>query len=500
MIEFENDTPGGQNNSNVEKEDTFFIQSKLNDFVIEVTGSAEGGKIRMAELNGSRCQRWKLTEEGLIQSEFNNFVLGIKYDDNDIEIPPCAHVISCSEDPNCLMQKWVYNEDERQIEFLGCMMTSSNLVLDIAWANMAQGATLHLWRKNHAASQTWTLVKHRKRQKMSLLSSVTEVDQKRWVNAMLDAKHETDEIVPPRSFYIESSMNGKVLEISSEEMGANLVLSDKDGTDGQIWCFDRRGYIKSEMNGLVIDICGDNLDAGAEIIMYGENKGDNQKWNLLDNGCIQSKFSGHALEIIRGYHRKNNMVHVNNMSGLRNQQWNFFPLDTSLPESSFYEESYSSLSTIKDPFGSFYIQSVKTGLTFSAVQVKEEEKPRSTRLLHMIVRKEEAFTESWIVKLTRKKKDDLAQKWTLTYNDELKSELNGLVLDVATKTLNRHSLVLYEQNDGLNQKWKICEDGRIEAKLNGMVIENVSAGDNASSHITLKPRSDSDRQLWEWDA
>ena len=492
--------PRVQDNSNKnEQADSFFIQSQLNDFVIEVTGSGTGGKICMAKLNGSQCQRWKLTEEGQIQSEFNNFVLGIKHSEDDVEIQPCAPVISCVEDTNCHMQKWVYNEEERQIEFLGCKVSSSNLVLDIAWANMAQGATLHLWPKNHGASQTWTLVKKQMNSMKSLKMSITAIEQTRWVNAELDLKHDTDQLVPPRSFYIESSINGKVLEISSEETGANLMLSEKDGTDGQIWCYDNRhGLITSEMNGLVIDIRGDDLSPGAEIIMYERNEGDNQKWNLLDNGCIQSKFSGHALEIIRGYQRKNNMIHVNNISGLRNQQWNFFPLDTSPPEPTFFEDSYCSFSAIEDFFGSFYIQSVKTGLTLSAVKVREEKKePGANRFLNMIVRKE----ESWTVRLTRKKKNDLAQKWTLTDDNELKSELNGLVLDVVKSSLTRRgfSLILYEQNDGINQKWKFCDDGRIEAKMNGMVIENVSLGDNASAHVTLKPRCDSDLQLWEWE-
>jgi len=68
--------------------------------------------------------------------------------------------------------------------------------------------------------------------------------------------------VSGRYFFIKSAMNGKVLDIegNSKQSGAKVIMwgqKDKKDADNQLWFEDRYGNIRSKLNPqLVLDGCG----------------------------------------------------------------------------------------------------------------------------------------------------------------------------------------------------------------------------------------------------
>ena len=56
-------------------------------------------------------------------------------------------------------------------------------------------------------------------------------------------------------------------------------------------------FIKSKLNGLVLDILVSNPLPGAFIQTWTQNNGLGQQWTITDDGFIKSKLNGMVLEI-----------------------------------------------------------------------------------------------------------------------------------------------------------------------------------------------------------
>ena len=50
-------------------------------------------------------------------------------------------------------------------------------------------------------------------------------------------------------------------------------------------------YLKSELSGKMLDIEGANRAAGAKVVMWEQNNGDNQQWYEDKNGLLRSKLN-----------------------------------------------------------------------------------------------------------------------------------------------------------------------------------------------------------------
>ena len=63
---------------------------------------------------------------------------------------------------------------------------------------------------------------------------------------------------PPRYFYIRSQMNGCVLDVEGgdEGSGSDVITYDHNEQDNQQWYQDRRGFIRSKINDLIWDTSG----------------------------------------------------------------------------------------------------------------------------------------------------------------------------------------------------------------------------------------------------
>lgn len=78
----------------------------------------------------------------------------------------------------------------------------------------------------------------------------------------------------PTYAYFESCLNGLVLDIDRgiAAPGAEVVMWGKEGGQNQRWRLTPEGYLESELNGLVLSACGGKLVMGAK------EAGDHQRW------------------------------------------------------------------------------------------------------------------------------------------------------------------------------------------------------------------------------
>lgn len=147
--------------------------------------------------------------------------------------------------------------------------------------------------------------------------------------------------------FLKSKLNGNVIDIRGADRnnGAGLISwPQKDsGTENQRWSLVDAGdgffYIRSALNGNVIDIYGGDRNPAAGLISWPTNspKSDNQLWQLVPAGngyyYIKSKLNGFVVDI-RGGDRNNGAELINypiNSPQSDNQLWQIVPADVLRP-------------------------------------------------------------------------------------------------------------------------------------------------------------------------
>jgi protocatechuate 3,4-dioxygenase beta subunit len=83
-------------------------------------------------------------------------------------------------------------------------------------------------------------------------------------------------------YFIKSKLNGLVLDIKGGDPrpGAFVQTWTANGNNNQLWTITKEGYIKSKLNGLVLDILGGNPLPGAHVQTWTQNNNLNQQWIL----------------------------------------------------------------------------------------------------------------------------------------------------------------------------------------------------------------------------
>lgn len=144
----------------------------------------------------------------------------------------------------------------------------------------------------------------------------------------------TNFMYPGKYFYIQSPLNGYVLDIegNSTDKGTRIISYPKkeQKADNQLWTFTTDGFIQSKLNDFVLDIKGANPEAGTQIISWPKKTTgiSNQLWKMTWDGFIVSELNDFVLDIkgcstkpvtpIISYPRKE--------SGTENQQWKIVPV------------------------------------------------------------------------------------------------------------------------------------------------------------------------------
>lgn len=103
-------------------------------------------------------------------------------------------------------------------------------------------------------------------------------------------------------------LEGTNLVLSSAEDNVTITAAPyKMGDNSQLWNFTKNAdayNISSAVSNKYVDVSGNNLNPGGQLILWNGTGGDNQKWLVeQENGnCyIKSKFSGHYLSNVNGW-------------------------------------------------------------------------------------------------------------------------------------------------------------------------------------------------------
>jgi len=130
---------------------------------------------------------------------------------------------------------------------------------------------------------------------------------------------------PVGTFYIRSKLNGLVLDVKGESKssGADIITWSMKGSDNQKWKFESDGVIRSVSSGLVLDVKGGA--SGVDIIQYTYNGGPNQKW-LWDGIHIISKMNGKYLDIKGANQKTGGDIIIWQPNNGKNQEWELLPV------------------------------------------------------------------------------------------------------------------------------------------------------------------------------
>lgn len=91
-----------------------------------------------------------------------------------------------------------------------------------------------------------------------------------------------------------------------------------------------------------------------------------------------------------------------------------------------------------------------------------------------------------------------AQKWILTNDGYIVSELSGLVLDVKNGNKNSGAeLHLWPRNNTDAQKWTFTRDGYLVSKLNGFVLDVKGGNRSSGAALHMFPMNGTDAQKWQ---
>ena len=296
--------------------------------------------------------------------------------------------------------------------------------------------------------------------------------------------------VVARYYCIKSKLNGNVIDVigASTNAGAGLDAYPQklSGNDNQLWLIavDPAGsgyyFIKSKLNGNVIDIQGASTTAGALLDAYTQkfSGNDNQLWEFaLDPAgsgyyFIKSKLNGNVIDIQGASTTAGVLLDAfpQKPSGNDNQLWEF----------------------VADPVGSgcYFIKSKLNG---NVIDIQGA----STRAGALL----DAFPQ--------KPSGNENQLWEFVGSDYflIVSKLNGNVIDIQGASTRAGALLdvyTLKSSGNDNQLWEFVADPAgsgycfIKSKLNGNVIDIEGASTEPGARLDAYPwkLTGYDNQLW----
>jgi len=196
----------------------FYISSYLNGLVLDIAGGNSDP--------GTPCILWT-------KKDFKDSINQLWYQD-----PHTGTIRSClnelcldvAGDRVCINAYDEGNPDQRWSVFGTFIINHDNptQVLDVVENNTEPGAEICRWNRKPEA---------------------TDNRNQKW----------RIDYAPRLHFYVESQLNGKVLDIQAgnADAGANVIMWEKNPeiTDNQLWYTGRDGIIRSKLNGFTIDYC-----------------------------------------------------------------------------------------------------------------------------------------------------------------------------------------------------------------------------------------------------
>ena len=308
-------------------------------------------------------------------------------------------------------------------------------------------------------------------------------------------------------FFIVNQTNGKVLDILTGKKGGDLVLSKARAKSSQLWRLDEDRRLVSKL-GLVADIKGKNKKPGTVCHAWNAHDGFNQKWHFEDDE-IKSDLNNLVIDA------RTQPVSMHEVDGSLPQKWYFVPKNA-WPDGRLVVPSLKYFFIVNQSNGK--VLDISTGKKDGDLVLTEahgtpsqlwrwDEDCRLVSKLGLVAdikgknKKPGTVCHAWNAH------DGLSQKWHFE-DDEIKSDLNNLVMDARTRPVS-----MYEVDGSLPQKWYFVPedawpDGRlvlpsvkyffIVNQKNELVLD-ISTGRKDRDLILSKAERGKPSQLWIWD-
>ncbi len=129
-------------------------------------------------------------------------------------------------------------------------------------------------------------------------------------------------------FNIKSNLNGLVLDIIDDKNnpGTGVQMWPSNGGNNQKWRLTSDGYIESAKKSpdgkdLVLDVCGGETKNGTGIQIWTKNGKNHQKWQWGANGTLISLATGKVMEIAGANFGKSARVQISDANGNNGQSW-----------------------------------------------------------------------------------------------------------------------------------------------------------------------------------
>lgn len=305
---------------------TYLIRSKLNGFVLDIQGGSTAACTQIISYPhngecGTANQHWRFVPVGsegtyLIQSELNNFVIDI----TGSNTAPVTPVISYPSNgaTGTSNQQWELVPVPNEVNTYLIRTKLNGFVLDIEGGNQAAGAHIISYPSNGAtgtANQHWELIAVQQvpdvhteyliRSKLngfvlditgSNTAPVTQIISYP-VNGASGTPNQHWHFVPvaDKTYLIQTALNNFVVDITGSNVAPvtpviSYPANGATGTSNQQWELipvpnELNTYlIRTKLNGFVLDIEGGNRAACARIISYpinGATGTANQHWELI---------------------------------------------------------------------------------------------------------------------------------------------------------------------------------------------------------------------------
>ncbi len=330
----------------------FLIRSRLNGFVIDITGSntAPCTQLISYPVNGEKGttnQHWHLLPTvggaSLIQSELNNFVIDITGSNTAPVTPVISYPANSAEGTSNQQWELIPVPGLENVYLIRSKL--NGFVLDIEGGNPSPCARIISYPMNGeigTPNQHWELV------------SVDAIEPPAPTPAPepTPAPAPTPTPAPLGMFLIRSRLNGFVIDITGSNTAPctqliSYPVNGEKGTTNQHWhllpTVGGASLIQSELNNFVIDITGSNTAPVTPVISYPANSAEgtsNQQWELipvpgLENVyLIRSKLNGFVLDIEGGNPSPCARIisyPMNGEIGTPNQHWELVSVDVIEP-------------------------------------------------------------------------------------------------------------------------------------------------------------------------
>ncbi|MDD2816708.1 MAG: RICIN domain-containing protein [Thiotrichaceae bacterium] len=302
---------------------TYLIRSKLNGFVLDIQGGSTAACAQIISYPhngecGTANQHWRFLPVGsegtyLIQSELNNFVIDI----TGSNVAPVTPVISYPSNgaTGTSNQQWELIPVPNEVNTFMIRTKLNGFVLDIEGGNQSAGARIISYPANGAtgtANQHWEIV---------AVQQVPDVHTEYLIRSKLNGF----------VLDITGSNTAPVTQIISYPVNGANGTSNQHWHFVPV--ADKIYLIQTALNNFVVDITGSNVAPVTPVISYPSNGAtgtSNQQWELipvpneLNTYLIKTKLNGFVLDIEGGNRAACARIisyPMNGATGTANQHW-----------------------------------------------------------------------------------------------------------------------------------------------------------------------------------